>query len=75
MTNYYWRQTSYNEYMLVGNGQKWVFKSFSELHYFCKVKLDATYPIYYGIGVAILLGWRVWKNMGRTFAPKRASEV
>jgi len=41
------------------------------LHYFWKVKLDATYPIYYGIGVAILLGWRVW----RTFARKRASEV
>ncbi len=30
------------------------------LHYFWKVKLDATYPIYYGIGVAILLGVRVW---------------
>ncbi len=45
------------------------------LHYFWKVKLDATYPIYYGIGVAVLLGWRVWKSMGRTFAPKRASEV
>lgn len=45
------------------------------LHYFWKVKLDATYPIYYGIGVAVLLGWRVWKSMGRNFAPKRASEV
>lgn len=42
MTNYYWRQTGHNEYTLVGNGQKWVFKSFSELHYFCKVKgIDA----------------------------------
>ncbi len=41
------------------------------LHYFWKVKLDATYPIYYGIGVAFLLGWRIWRN----FARKRASEV
>ena len=30
------------------------------LHYFWKVKLDATYPLYYGIGVALLLGVRVW---------------
>ncbi len=35
------------------------------LHYFWKVKLDATYPIYYGIGVAILLGIRLWRNYGR----------
>lgn len=39
------------------------------LHYFWKVKLDATYPIYYGIGVAILLGIRLWRNYG----PKPAS--
>ena len=41
------------------------------LHYFWKVKLDATYPVYYGIGVAFLLGFRLWRN----FARKRASEV
>ena len=41
------------------------------LHYFWKVKLDATYPVYYGLGVAVLLGFRVWRN----FARKRASEV
>jgi sulfoxide reductase heme-binding subunit YedZ len=41
------------------------------LHYFWKVKLDATYPVYYGIGVALLLGFRVWRH----FAKKRASEV
>jgi methionine sulfoxide reductase heme-binding subunit len=41
------------------------------LHYFWKVKLDATYPVYYGIGVATLLGFRLWRN----FARKRASEV
>ena len=41
------------------------------LHYFWKVKLDTTYPVYYGIGVAFLLGFRVWRN----FARKRASEV
>jgi sulfoxide reductase heme-binding subunit YedZ len=41
------------------------------LHYFWKVKLDATYPVYYGIGVAILLGFRAWRN----FAKKRTSEV
>jgi sulfoxide reductase heme-binding subunit YedZ len=41
------------------------------LHYFWKVKLDATYPIYYGVGVAFLLGFRVWRNVAR----KRASEV
>ncbi len=39
------------------------------LHYFWKVKLDATYPVYYGIGVAILLGIRLW----RTYGPKPAS--
>ena len=41
------------------------------LHYFWKVKLDATYPVYYGLGVAVLLGFRVWRN----FAKKRTSEV
>jgi sulfoxide reductase heme-binding subunit YedZ len=41
------------------------------LHYFWKVKLDATYPVYYAIGVAVLLGFRVWRN----FARRRASEV
>jgi len=35
------------------------------LHYFWKVKLDATYPIYYGIGVAALLGIRLWRNYAR----------
>ena len=30
------------------------------LHYFWKVKLDATNPIYYGVIVAALLGVRVW---------------
>jgi len=45
------------------------------LHYFWKVKLDATFPIYYGIGVAFLLGWRVWKNARRNVARKPASEV
>jgi sulfoxide reductase heme-binding subunit YedZ len=39
------------------------------LHYFWKVKLDATYPIYYGIGVAILLGIRLWRN----YRPRPAS--
>jgi methionine sulfoxide reductase heme-binding subunit len=41
------------------------------LHYFWKVKLDATYPVYYGVGVAALLGFRVWRNVAR----KKASEV
>ena len=41
------------------------------LHYFWKVKLDATYPVYYGIAVAVLLGVRLWRNFART----RASEV
>ena len=39
------------------------------LHYFWKVKLDATYPIYYGIGVAVLLGIRLRRN----YRPKPAS--
>ena len=39
------------------------------LHYFWKVKLDATYPVYYGIGVAILLGIRLWRN----YRPRPAS--
>ena len=41
------------------------------LHYFWKVKLDATYPVYYGLIVAGLLGFRVWRNVAR----KKASEV
>jgi methionine sulfoxide reductase heme-binding subunit len=41
------------------------------LHYFWKVKLDATYPVYYGIGVAFLLGFRAWRH----FAKRTASEV
>ena len=41
------------------------------LHYFWKVKLDATYPVYYGIGVASLLGFRFYRH----FAKKAASEV
>lgn len=32
------------------------------LHYFWKVKLDATNPIYYGIVVAALLGFRFWRS-------------
>jgi methionine sulfoxide reductase heme-binding subunit len=41
------------------------------LHYFWKVKLDATYPIYYGVGVGFLLGFRAWRH----FAKRTASEV
>jgi len=41
------------------------------LHYFWKVKLDATFPVFYGIGVAALLGFRVYRH----FAKRRASEV
>ena len=41
------------------------------LHYFWKVKLDATNPVYYGLIVAALLGFRAWRNVAR----KRASEV
>jgi methionine sulfoxide reductase heme-binding subunit len=41
------------------------------LHYFWKVKLDTTSPVYYGIGVAVLLGFRAWRH----FAKRRASEV
>ncbi|HEX8026953.1 MAG TPA: protein-methionine-sulfoxide reductase heme-binding subunit MsrQ [Vicinamibacterales bacterium] len=41
------------------------------LHYFWKVKLDATNPVYYGVVVAVLLGFRVWRNVAR----KKASEV
>jgi sulfoxide reductase heme-binding subunit YedZ len=41
------------------------------LHYYLKVKLDGSYPVYYGIGVAFLLGFRAW----RYFAKPAASEV
>ena len=41
------------------------------LHYYWKVKLDASHPIYYGAVVVLLLGFRVWRNVAR----KRASEV
>ena len=35
------------------------------LHYFWKVKLDATNPVYYGLVVAALLGFRLWRNFAR----------
>jgi len=41
------------------------------LHYFWKVKLDTTSPVYYSVGVAFLLGFRAWRH----FAKRRASEV
>jgi sulfoxide reductase heme-binding subunit YedZ len=41
------------------------------LHYFWKVKLDTTFPVYYGIGVAALLSVRAWRH----FAKRLASEV
>jgi len=46
------------------------------LHYFWKVKLDATYPVYYGIGVALLLGLRVWRNFANkpTARPATSSD-
>ena len=31
------------------------------LHYFWKVKLDTTSPIYYGLGIAGLLAARAWR--------------
>ncbi len=40
------------------------------LHYFWKVKLDATYPVYYGIGVAVC-----WASGSGDTLRKRASEV
>ena len=44
------------------------------LHYFWKVKLDATYPVYYGIGVAVLLGFRVWRNFAKRSGHLRYNE-
>jgi sulfoxide reductase heme-binding subunit YedZ len=38
------------------------------LHYFWKVKLDATYPIYYAMLVGVLLAARVWQRLGRRAA-------
>lgn len=40
------------------------------LHYFWKVKLDTTYPVYYGVAVLVLLALRVWKSAaaGRSVA-------
>lgn len=47
------------------------------LHYFWKVKLDTTFPIYYGVAVAALLAWRVWKSAvsGRSVAPAGGARV
>ena len=36
------------------------------LHYFWKVKLDATYPVYYGLAVAMFLFVRVWIAYSKT---------
>ena len=35
------------------------------LHYFWKVKLDTTNPVYYGVIVAALLGVRVWSGYSK----------
>jgi sulfoxide reductase heme-binding subunit YedZ len=47
------------------------------LHYFWKVKLDTTFPIYYGVAVAALLAWRAWKSAvsGRSVAPAGGARV
>lgn len=47
------------------------------LHYFWKVKLDTTFPIYYGVAVAALLAWRVWRSAvgGRSVAPAGGARV
>jgi sulfoxide reductase heme-binding subunit YedZ len=47
------------------------------LHYFWKVKLDTTFPIYYGVAVGALLAWRVWKSAvsGRSVAPAGGARV
>jgi sulfoxide reductase heme-binding subunit YedZ len=38
------------------------------LHYFLLVKLDTSRPVRYAIGLAILLGYRLWMKMNRTNA-------
>jgi sulfoxide reductase heme-binding subunit YedZ len=35
------------------------------IHYWWKVKLDTTYPRYYALVVAALLGVRVWRAIAR----------
>lgn len=47
------------------------------LHYFWKVKLDATNPVYYGIGVVALLSIRVWnaRQKARRTAPRNPALV
>jgi methionine sulfoxide reductase heme-binding subunit len=32
------------------------------VHYWWKVKVDTTHPMYYALVVAALLGWRVWRR-------------
>jgi sulfoxide reductase heme-binding subunit YedZ len=45
------------------------------LHYFWKVKLDTTYPVYYGMLMVGLLGARVWQRLGRRAAVSRPVPV
>jgi sulfoxide reductase heme-binding subunit YedZ len=46
------------------------------LHYFWKVKLDTTYPVYYAVLVGLLLGARVWRGaVKRAAAPSRVVAV
>jgi sulfoxide reductase heme-binding subunit YedZ len=35
------------------------------IHYWWKVKLDTTYPRYYALVVAALLGVRIWRAIAR----------
>jgi sulfoxide reductase heme-binding subunit YedZ len=46
------------------------------LHYFWKVKLDTTYPVYYALLVGVLFGARLWQRAAkRAAAPSRVVPV
>ena len=45
------------------------------LHYFWKVKLDTTYPVYYALLVGVLLAARVWQRLGRRAAAASSRAV
>lgn len=47
------------------------------LHYFWKVKLDTTYPLYYAAFVGLLLGARAWKSTvkARAVAPSGSARI
>ncbi len=45
------------------------------IHYWWKVKVDTTFPMYYAIGVGSLLGFRVWRAISKRQTTRASQSV